>query len=685
MFVPCVGILGWLAGVAVAEEPSTDVLADQLRTLAGRSPEQWEAEARGLLLKAADGDRSGALEAGELERIGCEAWGALDQQVRARYAGGLARIYGLDDGYLFAGERLGLAAAARAAARGRMQACTATPSLGGPAGRIADLPDAGSDAWDAEVRAVLIGAYDRNGDGLLGGREELGTVPCEVWQTIDAGVVRSWGDGLLGIYGFQTGKSWSGGALGIAEGAREDARGLLAACGLADDLGIGASQQVVDAIKALPGPGTDPWDVGVRALIVAAYDLDGDGWLGGADELTRVPCQVWREIERGVIEGWGAGLYDIYGFQEGESWEGTALGIPAEAREAGSQALVLCRLADDPLTRAPDESGLVEAIAAVPEGGSGPWDDAVRELLLAVHDRDRSGVIDEVSEIVGVGCPVWQAIDTGVRQRWPEGLATVYGFYPTLQWVGRELGITSELREQGLVQLRACGLAASEDIDPQELASEIVRLTGAGSARWNREVSRRLLVAYDRSDDGSLDSAEEVRAVHCDVWRAMDSALLAQTGKSLFDTYGFDPTRTWSGYALGIEGPVRSIAADALLVCLQAPVVPVEPTKGTALEQLAAITAQRATPAWEEAARGVMLANWDRNRSGALEAVEVEAVPCEVWQWLDGAAREGWGAGLPLVLGLGRGMRDARDTLGLAVGGRARMERAITSCLGQGS
>jgi hypothetical protein len=99
---------------------------------------------------------------------------------------------------------------------------------------ILAIPDGGSDAWDAAVTPILVGAFDRNGSSRLDTAEEIAAIPCEVLAAMDASIKRGRGGmtALRTTYGFAKDYLWVGYALGFDEKVRPDADARLANCGL---------------------------------------------------------------------------------------------------------------------------------------------------------------------------------------------------------------------------------------------------------------------------------------------------------------------------------------------------------------------------------------------------------------------------------------------------------------------
>ena len=99
--------------------------------------------------------------------------------------------------------------------------------------QIRELPEAGSEPWDDEVKRLLLERFDADGSGWLDTPQEIAAVPCATWQGIDRAIAEGgrW-DGLRAIYGFAEGYLWVGGAIGVQEPMRADADAALERCGV---------------------------------------------------------------------------------------------------------------------------------------------------------------------------------------------------------------------------------------------------------------------------------------------------------------------------------------------------------------------------------------------------------------------------------------------------------------------
>ncbi len=96
------------------------------------------------------------------------------------------------------------------------------------------------------------------------------------------------------------------------------------------------------------------------------------------------------------------------------------------------------------------------------EGGSDEWDAAVKPLLVTGFDTDGSGAVDTSLEVAAIPCPVWKALDEGVRAQWGSSIRIIYGFadQETLTWVGFALGLDESIRRDADAATEGCGIAA---------------------------------------------------------------------------------------------------------------------------------------------------------------------------------------------------------------------------------
>lgn len=319
---------------------------------------------------------------------------------------------------------------------------------------------------------------------------------------------------------------------------------------------------VLAAIRALPAPGSETWDEGVRGVLVGALDRNGTGTLDQPGELAAVGCAGWKAMDELVRQRWPAGLYQTYGFAPGDDvWLGASLGIDPSLELASAAVLDRCGLAavveahSDPLA-------LIRGLPA--DAG---WDRSAARVLVPAYDADHSGAIDREAEVASLSCELWTALDERSRALHKTPLATIYGFDPGYVWVGHALGFGEGAREAGLSALRGCRLTGQAAVAPGSVAEAILVIPTA-SESWTAEVQRVLVTAFDRNGSGSIDNRAELDAVDCRIWRTIDSTVRQQwQGTGVAWLYGFEPEAIWLGSTLGVATPLRGAGLAALERC----------------------------------------------------------------------------------------------------------------------
>jgi hypothetical protein len=464
---------------------------------------------------------------------------------------------------------------ARVAVAATLALALAPRAWAGPVEALRAIPAGG--AWSSEARGVLLSLYDASADGALGETAEIEAVPCPVWRALDDAVRRDWsGVGLRKVYGFDPGFRYMGGLLGVPESQADAARTALAACGLGLPPGAGAANAtpetparpglsgVAATLAALPSGPPEVWDAAARALLLAHFDGDHDGALS-ASEATAVGCDVWATIDDAArTSPQGAGLRAVYGVDPAFVWVGAALGLHPDARVPLRVHLSACQIEAEsaaplPVVRAAAE--VAAAIRELPGGGSDAWDAAVRPILLDAYDADHSGALDAPAEVTAIPCPVWVAIDDGVRVSWTLGLRRIYGLAPDYTFVGPALGLTEAVRPHADAAAEACGLAMEPrtSFDPSELrfgddarAAEIV----ATLAPLEVVPAAPLLLvrARDADGDGLLDQPREVDGTSCALLSQIDGRLREATGAGFIGWIGASPRDLGAAEAWGLPG-----------------------------------------------------------------------------------------------------------------------------------
>jgi hypothetical protein len=218
-------------------------------------------------------------------------------------------------------------------------------------------------------------------------------------------------------------------------------------------------------IASLPPGGAWTREV---ARILLRHDADRSGALDQGAEVRAVSCSVWQAIDAGVRRDWrGHGVLPMYGFAPGQLYVGDALGVHASQAETARQAIEACgtvpAVTQPPSAPAvpstnnliPPPASIATAIDSLSDGGSDAWDQAVRRLLIATYDRDHDDILG-VDETRALPCPVWQAINRGVRSGWDDDVGIVYGFRDGLIWIGGALGLQDDARRAADEAVNLC-------------------------------------------------------------------------------------------------------------------------------------------------------------------------------------------------------------------------------------
>lgn len=338
---------------------------EQMRLLAAQT----------VLLGSYDLDRSGAIDrAVEIDAPTCAVWAALNEGFP-----GFLTQFGFDDaaGEPYVGDAvLDIAENVRTPAYRRASAClrgeeppatdpaeiaepTAMGVLPESVERFVRLEAAGeilqragrlgttAEQWSEEVRDILRNRFDRDRSGLLDRAVEIRAVPCDVWQAMAA----THPDYPYGL-GFLAGDVYPGDHLGVGPDQRQEMLARSADC-------VQAATQTVEDAPTIPQglrefldgltaaqigrnaasvePGSLRWATLVQTSLVGQYDLDGSGALDQTDEITEIPCPVWRTIEATH----GAPLSEL-GFGSGGEYFGDQIGITRDQRALATARIRGC-------------------------------------------------------------------------------------------------------------------------------------------------------------------------------------------------------------------------------------------------------------------------------------------------------------------------------------------------------
>lgn len=135
-------------------------------------------------------------------------------------------------------------------------------------------------------------------------------------------------------------------------------------------------------------------------------------------------------------------------------------------------------------------------------------------------------------------------------------------------WVSRSL--TFALFGAVLALAATLPARAQTPADADAVATRITALkTKVGSTVWDLEVEMILVAAYDRDKTEVIDTAEELAAVDCQVWLALDRSIRGRGGKGggLIARYGFRAKGDYFGDALGISEKLRQATRARLAAC----------------------------------------------------------------------------------------------------------------------
>jgi hypothetical protein len=98
-------------------------------------------------------------------------------------------------------------------------------------------------------------------------------------------------------------------------------------------------------------------------------------------------------------------------------------------------------------------------------------------------------------------------------------------------------------------------------------AERVVRRNPGGSKGWHDAIVERLMAAYDTNGSKTLDTPEEIDAIPCSEWRAVESSYeTGGLGIPMTRLYGFDGS-TAPANTLGITSGMGSFAYDRMKQC----------------------------------------------------------------------------------------------------------------------
>jgi hypothetical protein len=471
-------------------------------------------------------------------------------------------------------------------------------------------------------------------------------------------------------------------------------------------------------------------NLAVRTVLLGSYDLDRSGSIDRAREIDAPPCEVWS-----ALDGAFPNFVNDFGFSEpGAPYLGAVmLNINGNVREPAYRRITACALGEEPPVTDPTEVPAVAGVDSLPPpverfldadaaaeivrlagmAGRGPaeWAQGVRSVLLGRYDRDRSGLLDEATEVRGIPCGVWQA----VAATHPTRVVAAGGEEPN--FLQEDLGISAEQQTAAWSLLVPClttsgGTArvrvrqappAPTSLPPERIrASVTIPLRGLGGVpdeeRRYLPAKTVLLAMFDLDRSGAVDRARELDAVPCDVWSALDV-----TFPGFAERFGFVSPSVSTPYRgdvlFSFSDRLRPAAERRIRACERGETppptnsslndsgrrrditVPSELKEFLDLETSAqivqaAIAAQPGSAAWAATVRSVLINHYDLDGSGSLDqSEELDEVPCTVWSTIEAT----YGAPLSGVV-VGNQDRFLGDELGIAFEQRSYTQSRLASC-----
>ncbi len=340
--------------VAPVTSPAPRDVVAAVRAVPAGGTTVWDKSVAGLLLGAFDADRSGKIDQpGEVRAVGCDAWKAVDDGVRAGHGDSLFKVYGFFPTGIFFGSMLGIDASRKTDVAAALSACglaSGGAALTDPISALQAAASLDAAGWDRAAGRALVASYDADKTGLIDASAEVQAVPCDAWAILDRGARTHVGGSLARAYGLAPGLIWMGDRLSLAKSAQDAIGKRLAACSL--DAGAGGappprsaagSTDFASLVSSIPADRY--WTEKVRPLVLSAADKDGSGDLS-ASEATAFDCRAWSVLDGAVRSMWdGQGLGTIYGIAPHRIWLGHMLGVNPAARDAAWARLQACGLA----------------------------------------------------------------------------------------------------------------------------------------------------------------------------------------------------------------------------------------------------------------------------------------------------------------------------------------------------
>jgi len=467
---------------------------------------------RTVLLGSYDRDRSGAIDtASEIDAPPCEVWTVLE----AAFPNFLSNLGFTDSSSPYLGNiTLNIAANVKGPASRRIDACLTgeTPPPTDPdevvpipetplpelVERYAELSAAadivrgagihapGSADWTSAVATVLVGRFDEDASGLVDAPHEVESVPCEVWEAVDATHPT-----FLDDFGFRGAGAYLGEGVGVASGQRRTVTARATQCVNGDaptapvrlrraslQSALLPPTAIREAVTIpLRGLGDVPDEesryLPAKTVLLAMFDLDRSGFLDHASELDAIPCEVWDALNV-TFPGFG----ERFGFVRPSletPYRGNILfNVSDRLRAPAERRILACREGITPPVTAESvldaggTAGVVlpveladflelQAAATIAQStassqpGSAAWAATVRSVLVGHYDFDGSGALDRPDEIEAIPCLVWATTEATYG-----GSLTDLGLGIDGDFLGDRIGISAAQRGRVASRVEMC-------------------------------------------------------------------------------------------------------------------------------------------------------------------------------------------------------------------------------------
>lgn len=434
-------------------------------------------------------------------------------------------------------------------------------------------------------------------------------------------------------------------------------------------------------------------------LKLLSYDADESFQLDQYHELEAVGCSEWTRLDSESRLGLGEGLWTFFMVADEGPEKLVDLGVSPKMHAKLWTIWSHCGLAELPTHS--DRGARLAAnrlrgtVGALQTYTPEKTESLVREVFLGVADRDSDGKISQ-PELSNLPCEMWHAADSMSRKVWGDAVFSVYGMsaQSTQSFLSR-LGFESGLEAHASRHALECGVGPDRVVASQTLRTSgsalVLGLEIADAHEWELDVALLVQQRWDRDRSGEVDTPEEVEAVACSTWDALDRGVRWTRPAGLLRTYGFAGPSLFRGTRIGFSADVRAEIGRAAVLCgldlrTWSPKRDLNNTEGE-FEPSVDITPSigglpnPGSRGWDRSLKELLTRAADFDASGQLDApMEVRSVECATWREMDRRLR---GAGKEALYQRYRifSVRSYRgDRLGLPVESREVMQQRMTRC-----